>query len=31
MPHPVAILGDKETDDRADRLIPLVLALLAAP
>jgi hypothetical protein len=31
MPHPVAILGDKETDDRADRLVPLVVALLAAP
>ena len=31
MPHPVAILREKETDDRADHLLPLVLALLTAP
>ena len=30
MPHPVAILDDKETDDRADCLLPLVVALLIA-
>ena len=31
MPHPVAILREGETDDRADHLLPLVLALLTAP
>jgi hypothetical protein len=28
MPHPIAILGDKEIDDRADRLVPRVADLL---
>ena len=27
-PHPIAILDDVETDDRAQELVPLVLALL---
>jgi len=31
MPHPVAILREEETDDRADHLLPLLLALLTAP
>ena len=30
-PHPVAILRTEETDDRADHLLPQVLALLTAP
>jgi len=30
-PHPVAILGGKETDELADRLVPLVLALVCSP
>jgi hypothetical protein len=30
-PHPVAILRAEETDDRADHLLPQVLALLTAP
>ena len=29
-PHPVANLSEEETDLRVDRLLPLVLALLAA-
>ena len=28
-PHPIAILGDTELDARADRLLPLVVELLA--
>jgi hypothetical protein len=28
-PHPIAILGDREMDERADRLLPLVADLLA--
>ena len=28
MPHPIAILGDKDMDERADRLVPLVVELL---
>jgi hypothetical protein len=28
MPHPIAVLGDKDMDDRADRLVPLVVELL---
>ena len=31
LPHPVAILREEETDDRADHLLPLLLALLTAP
>ena len=31
LPHPVAILREEETDDRADHLLPQVLALLTAP
>jgi hypothetical protein len=27
-PHPIAILGDKEMDERADQLVPQVVALL---
>jgi hypothetical protein len=30
-PHPVANLREEETDDRANHLLPLVLALLTAP
>ena len=30
-PHPIANLTDKELDERADRLVEPVLALLAAP
>ena len=29
LPHPIAILGDKEMDERADALVPLVVDLLA--
>jgi hypothetical protein len=28
MPHPIANLGDKQIDDRADRLVPGVVDLL---
>jgi len=28
LPHPIAILGDKEMDERADRLLPLVVDLV---
>jgi len=31
MPHPIANLGDKELDARADRLVEQVLALLRGP
>jgi hypothetical protein len=31
VPHPIAILGDKDLDERADRLAPLVAELLGAP
>ena len=27
-PHPIAILGDKELDERADQIVPLVIDLL---
>jgi hypothetical protein len=30
-PHPVAILREEETGDRADHLLPLVVALLTTP
>ena len=30
-PHPVAILREEETGERADHLLPLVVALLTAP
>ena len=30
-PHPVAILREEETGERADRLLPLVVTLLTAP
>jgi hypothetical protein len=30
-PHPVAILREEETSERADHLLPLVVALLTAP
>ncbi len=30
VPHPIAILGDKDLDERADRLVPLIAELLAA-
>jgi len=29
-PHPIAILGDKEMDERVDTLLPLVVDLLTA-
>jgi hypothetical protein len=29
IPHPIAVLGDKEMDERAERLLPLVADLLA--
>ena len=28
VPHPIAILGDKDLDERADRLVPRVAELL---
>jgi hypothetical protein len=28
VPHPIAILGDKEMDERVERLVPLVAELL---
>jgi len=31
VPHPIAILGDKDMDDRADQLVPAVAELLSAP
>ncbi len=31
VPHPIAILGDKDMDDRADQLVLLVAELLRAP
>jgi hypothetical protein len=31
IPHPIANLGDKELDARADRLVQQVLALLHGP
>ena len=29
VPHPIAILGNTDLDERADRLVPLVVELLA--
>jgi hypothetical protein len=28
VPHPIAILGDKDLDERADGLVPLVVGLV---
>ncbi len=28
LPHPIAILGDKDLDERADGLVPLVVGLV---